>query len=98
MPSDLKVYTYKFPPPMGNVVFKFTRATETVYDKFENDRVRDLSGARSFLVKACVKSHTGVQLDEIFERYPAAKHGLALAIQMDAGAGLEIVEGEVSAS
>lgn len=93
---ELKSYTYKL--PTGDVVFKFVHPSEVVYDKYENERQRDLSGARGALVKAVVKSHTGVQLDSIFEQYPAVKHGLALAIQREAGAMFEILEGEPQAS
>lgn len=97
MHEVIKTYTYILPD--GPQVFRFVTPSEAVYDRFEDERARgSLSAARSNLVKSCVRSHTGIQLDAIFEQYPAVKHGLALAIQKEAGAMLDIVEGEAPAS
>lgn len=96
MSEAIKTYTYALPE--GRQVFRFVAPSEVVYDRFEDERVRSVSAARGNLVKSCVRSHTGVQLDAIFEQYPAVKHGLSMAIQKEAGAMLEIIEGEVPAS
>lgn len=97
--ADLKKYVYKLPKG-ENLVFEFVPASEDVYDKFVDDQMRggSLSAARSKLVKACVRSHTGAQLDEIFESLPAVKHGMAMAVLTEAGATLEWEEGEADAS
>jgi hypothetical protein len=94
--SDTRTYTYKLPD--GPIVFRFNVPSEPVYDRFENLRRSDESKARAFLVKACIASHSGVELDAIFEKHPAVKHALALICQKEAGAMLEFVEGEVPPS
>lgn len=97
MTTSLKHCTYRLPE--GDIVFSYVYPIpEVVYDRYEDDRARGLSSARGAMVKAVIRSHTGVQLDAIFERHPAVKHGLAIIIQKDAGAMADIVEGEVSAS
>lgn len=93
-----KLVSYTLNSPDGSIVIRFAPADEATYDRFENARARDESAARTMLVKTCVKSHNGAQLDELFERYPVVKHLLALAIMKEAGAALTIIEGEVLAS
>lgn len=93
-----ELVTYTIGTPGGATVVRFAPASEAIYDRFENDRKRDESAARTMLIKACVKSHNGADLDILFERYPAVKAALAVAIMKEAGGFLEFVEGEVLAS
>lgn len=93
-----ELVTYTIGTPGGATVVRFAPATEAIYDRYENDRRRDESGARTMLIKACVRSHTGSELDALFERYPAIKTGIATAILKQAGGFLDFVEGEVPAS
>lgn len=88
----MKSYTFKFED--GPQTISFEIPSVELYDRFENERRQDEAAARTRLVKACVKSHTGVQLDAIFSRYPAVKHALALAILKESGGYLEMIEGE----
>lgn len=81
--------------PEGPIVFRYEVPSEMLYDRYENENRRDTSNARTNLVKACVHSHTGAELDAIFEKYPAVKHALALSMCLDCGAGFEFLEGEV---
>ena len=96
MAEVIKTYTYMLPE--GPTIFRFAVPSEVVYDKFEDERPRGISAARAAMVKACIRSHTGAQLDAIFEKYPAAKHGLGIAVQTEAGASYDLVAGEVTAS
>lgn len=84
--------------PEGPVEFEYEVPSEAIYDRFEDSRKRGESAARTVLVKSCVKSHTGAQLDDYFARLPAVKHGLTMLILQAAGAMLEVNEGEAKPS
>lgn len=90
--SALKKFTYELPE--GPLVIEYEVPSEAVYDRFEDGRKRSESAARTILVKTCVKSHSGVELDALFARYPAVKHGISMVLLKAAGAMLEFNEGE----
>lgn len=96
MDSTTRSLTFTFPD--RKEVVRYEHPSEAIFDRFVDTQQSSVSAARTMLVKACVKSHTGAQLDAIFEKYPMVKHSIAQAIVKDAGATIDMVEGEQPAS
>lgn len=93
-------YHINFPLPLGPQTFEVkSPVPEVIFDRYMDTRqAGGISAANTVLCKGTITSHTGSELDRIFEQYPATKHSLAVAIQRDAGAAYDILEGEAVSS
>lgn len=82
---------------IGEFAFTFNPPSEEQYDRFIDSVAGNrgnTAAAHTQLVKDCVTSPTGQELDAIFEKKPAVKHALAGKLKAEAGAFLEVEEGK----